>query len=245
MKRGGTLTRIFHKRRRPVLEAVGQSLVLLSFIVAVLYGGGWYPDYGPTISAVIKGSAVGLLAIFVLISTQSLNHIILFLALCASVAGDVLLALPIDNAFVKGLSAFLVAQILFIILYLKNRMPFEDLSMMRLSVAGFLWATAVISIFILFPHLGELLVPVIIYSVALVGMATAALLTKFPVKLVGLGAILFVISDSVLGARQFLTVPDFTGYIVWATYYLAELLMTLGVMLSVERHTNFGGYRFD
>lgn len=244
-KRGGNLTRIFHKRRRPIMEAVGQSLILLSFVIAVLYGGGWYPDYGQTVSAIIKGSAVGLLAIFVLVSTQSLNHFLLFLALAASVAGDVLLALPIENAFVKGLSAFLVAQIMFIILYLKNRASLEDLSAARTRGAALLWAVAAVALFILYPHLGDLLVPVCVYTAALVGMATAALLSKFPVKLVGLGAILFVISDSVLGARQFLNMPDFTGYIVWSTYYMAELLMTLGVMLSVDRHTNFGGYRFD
>lgn len=239
------MTRIFHKRRRPVLETIGQSLILLSFIVAVLYGGGWYPDYGPLVTAAIKGTAVGLLAIFVLISMQSVNHFLLLLALTASVAGDVFLALPIENAFIKGLSAFLVAQLLFIILYLKNRMPFAELSAARLRVCGLLWATAGIAIFFLYPHLGELMIPVFVYTAALVGMATTALFSKFPVKLTGLGALLFVVSDSVLGARQFLTVPEFTGYIVWGTYYLAELLMTLGVMLSVERRTNFGGYRFD
>lgn len=217
----------------------------MSFIVAVLYGGGWFPDYGQTITAIFKGSAVGLLAIFVLISTRSLNHFILFLALAASVAGDVLLALPIENSFVKGLGAFLVAQITFIILYLKNRMPFDEMSSARVTAGSLLWAVAGVAIFFLYPHLGDLMIPVFVYTAALVGMATAALFSKFPVKLVGLGAILFVISDSVLGARQFLTVPEFTGYIVWATYYLAELLMTLGVMLSVERRTNFGGYRFD
>ncbi len=239
------MTRIFHKRRKPILETVGQSLILMSFIVAVLYGGGWFPDYGQTITAIFKGSAVGLLAIFVLISTRSLNHFILFLALAASVAGDVLLALPIENSFVKGLGAFLVAQVTFIILYLKNRMPFDEMSSARVTAGSLLWAIAGVAIFFLYPHLGELMIPVFVYTAALVGMATAALFSKFPVKLVGLGAILFVISDSVLGARQFLTVPEFTGYIVWTTYYLAELLMTLGVMLSVERRTNFGGYRFD
>ncbi len=228
-----------------MLETVGQSLILLSFIIAVLYGGGWYPDYGQTITAVIKGSAVGLLAIFVLLSTQSLNHFLLFLALSASVAGDVLLALPIESSFIKGLGAFLVAQLIFIVLYLTNRMPFADMSAIRVKIAGLLWAAAGITIFFLYPHLGDLMVPVFVYTTALLGMVTTALFSKFPVKLVGLGAILFVISDSVLGARQFLTMPDFTGYIVWGTYYMAELLMTLGVMLAVERHTHFGGYRFD
>jgi len=239
------LTRIFHKHRQPLLETVGQSLILLSLVVAILYGGGWYPDYGPIISAIIKGSAVGLLALFVLISTQTLNHFILFLALSASVAGDTLLALPIENSFIKGLTAFLAAQVLFIFLYVKNRLPLEDLSGVRVRAASLLWAFAAASLYFLYPHLEELTVPVFVYTAALISMATAALLSKFPVKLVGFGALLFVVSDSILGARQFMTVPDFTRYIVWGTYYLAELLMMLGVMLTVERRRNFGGYRFD
>jgi len=87
--------------------------------------------------------------------------------------------------------------------------------------------------------------PVITYSVVLAAMATTALFSKFPVKLVGFGALLFVVSDAVLGARMFSAMPDFTSYIVWATYYLAQLLMVLGIMLTDERPTNYGGYRFD
>jgi len=240
------MTHIFKKRRKPILEAIGQSLLLLSFIVAILYGGDWYPpDLIPLMPAIIKGCAVGLLALFVIISLQSFNHFILFLALVASVIGDVLLALPHEQAFIRGLAAFLVAHLLFIALYLKNILPLEDISALRLRIAALLWAVAVSSAYFLYPHLGDMMPAVFTYTAVLTVMATAAILSKFPVKLVAFGAILFVVSDALLGAQQFLSVPEFTGYFVWATYYLAQLLMTLGVILTDDRPTHFGGYRFD
>jgi len=238
------MSSLFNNRKRPVQEAVGQFLLLASFIVAVVYGGGWYPTdwLWPLI---IKGSAVGLLAVFVLVGTQSINHLLLFFALAASVGGDILLELPGENSLTRGLTSFLAAHVFFIILYVKNRMFVEDITAFRVRLAALMWALAAVAAYFLYPQLGEMAMPVVTYSVVLAAMATTALFSKFAVKLTGFGALLFVISDAVLGAQLFATVPDFAGYIIWATYYLAQLLMVLGVILADERPTNYGGYRFD
>ncbi len=235
---------IFTRKRKPVLEAVSQILILASFAVAVAYGIGWYPteELWPVIT---KGAAVGLLAFFVLICIQSLNHFLLFLALTASVMGDVLLAMPIENSFVKGLSAFLVAQIIFVILYFKNRLPLSEVSTTNKRLVVLLWIVTVVSVGLLYPQLGDMLIPVLVYSSALALMATTALLSRYSTKHVGFGAILFVISDSTLGTREFFDVPDYLGYVVWGTYYFAQLFMTLGVMLTDERATKYGGYNFN
>ena len=73
------MSTLFKRRKRPIVEAVGQLLLLMSFIAAVLYGGGWYPSEGLW-PVIVKGSAVSLLALFVLISMQSVNHFLLLLA---------------------------------------------------------------------------------------------------------------------------------------------------------------------
>lgn len=238
------MSALFRRRKKPVQEAIGQILLLASFVMAVIYGGGWYPSEWLW-PAIVKGSAVGLLAVFVLISMQSINHFMLLLALIASVGGDVLLAIPHENSFTRGLTSFLIAHVIFIGLYLKNRMLAEDLTALRVRIAALLWAVAAIAAYFLYPHLGDMMIPVFVYSAVLTAMASTALISKYPIKLVGLGALLFVVSDAVLGARQFMDVPAFLDYVVWSTYYLAQLLMTLGVMLTDERRTNYGGYRFD
>ena len=92
------MTALFNKRKKPIQEAIGQLLLVASIAAAIVYGGGWYPTEWLW-PAIVKGSAVGLLAIFVLISMQSINHLLLFLALAASVGGDVLLAIPHVDSF--------------------------------------------------------------------------------------------------------------------------------------------------
>lgn len=219
-------------------------MVFLSLVGAVLYGGGWYPD-GVLWQAVTKASAVGFLVLFVLVTAQTTNHLILLLALMASVAGDILLAIPGENSFIRGLIAFFIAHIFYVGLFLKNRLPMEDVTGLRMRISTLFWAGAGLSAYFLYPALGGMLIPVIAYAIILALMATTAMMSRFPIRLVGGGAILFLLSDGVLGARTFLDF-EFGGPLsVWVPYYLGQLFLALGIMLYDERPTNFGGYRFD
>jgi len=235
---------VFNNRRHPVREVIGQSLLLGSLIAAVIYGGGWHPAT-EFWTVLVKGSAIGLMALFVLVAMQSFNHFVLFLALSVSVSGDVFLAIQGEASFMRGLLAFAAAHFLFIVLFVKNRMHIQDVSSLRIRLAALLWVAAAISAFFLYPELGDLLVPTMVYTGILILMATTALFSKFPIKLLGVGVILFVISDATLGAQKFLTVPDYANYIIWGCYYLAQLLITFAVILTDDRPTHYGGYRFD
>ena len=228
-----------------MIEATGQIFIFLSICTSIVYGSGWFAGGDLMVNALIKGSAVGFLALFVLTCARSANHGILFFALVASVAGDIFLALQGETNFLKGLGSFLVAQLFFITLYLKNRLPLREVTSLRTGTVSLLWAAGGISLYFMYPYLGDRLVPVFVYASTLILMATTALLSQFPLKLVGLGAILFIVSDSLLGARMVTTLPDYTGSLVWITYYLAELFMALGVILLPERRAFSGGYRFD
>ncbi|SDD79501.1 MULTISPECIES: lysoplasmalogenase [Kordiimonas] len=241
------MTRIFSRRKRPVLEALGQTFIVLSLLGAVLYGGGWYPD-GILWVVLTKASAVTFLALFVAVNIRTFGHALLFFALLASVAGDVLLAIPTEpagQAFLRGLMGFMAAHVFFIVLYMTNRQPMGDVRTLPVRLSSLLWLFAFISGYMLYDSLGDMRMYVYAYTAVLTAMATSALLSKFPFRLTGIGAVLFVASDAALGARQFMSVPEYVGYFVWASYYAAQLMMTLGVMLTDDRPTNFGGYRFD
>ena len=239
------MTRIFQRRKQPIVEAIGQTMVFLSLVGAVLYGGGWYPD-GLLWQVMAKASAVSFLVLFVLVTSQSTNHLLLLLALTASVLGDILLAIPAENSFLRGLLAFFVAHVFYVGLFLKNRLSFELVSSIRMQVSALILVAAGIGVFLLYRgDIGSMLIPVIAYSAVLTLMATSALFSRFPVKLVGTGAVLFLISDSILGAQTFLNVNLGGNLSVWITYYLGQLFLALGVMLYDERPTHFGGYRFD
>lgn len=238
------MSTVFNNRRHPAREAIGQSLLLGSFIAAVVYAGSWHPAT-EFWTVLVKGSAIGLMALFVLVAMQSFNHFLLFLALSVSVSGDVFLAIQGESSFMRGLMAFAAAHLLFILLFVKNRMRLQDITSLRIRLAALLWAAAGISTFFLYPELGDLLVPTLVYTSVLILMATTALFSKFPIKLLALGVILFVISDATLGAQKFLSVPDYANYIIWGCYYLAQLLITFAVILTDDRPTHYGGYRFD
>ncbi|WP_417449857.1 lysoplasmalogenase [Kordiimonas sp.] len=238
------MTRIFSQRKRPIIEAMGQIFVILSFLGAIFYGAGLYPE-GILWQALVKMSAVGFLILFVGINLQTFSHFLLLLALVASTAGDVLLVIPNDQSFLRGLMAFGVAHILFIVLYLINAERLNHITANRVRFVIMLWAAAFVAGYWMYDALGDMLYYVLGYTAILVLMASAALLSKFPPRLVGIGAVLFVFSDAALGARQFMSVPDYVGYFVWVSYYMSQFMVTLGVMLTEDRPAYSGGYRFD
>ena len=80
--------------------------------------------------------------------------------------------------------------------------------------------------------LGPLLLPVVVYALVLAGMAISAQLTNLGNPLAALGALCFVASDAMLAIGKFS--GPFPGHepLVWITYYLAQLLIFLGVARS-------------
>ncbi|MBL4544746.1 MAG: lysoplasmalogenase [Oceanicaulis sp.] len=104
-----------------------------------------------------------------------------------------------------------------------------------LVLAGGLFVFGVAMWLWLSPGMGALTVPVSLYLGIILVMAMAAGLVKGP-NLIVIGALLFVVSDSVIAMRWFGDVLvfedslDWGGVIVWVTYYAAQLCLTLGVL---------------
>ncbi len=80
----------------------------------------------------------------------------------------------------------------------------------------------------LWPRLGALAPPVVLYMVAIIAMALLALRVR--AWMVPLGAVAFVASDSLLALGKFLWSAPWVGPAVWATYALAQLLITFGLL---------------
>jgi uncharacterized membrane protein YhhN len=76
-----------------------------------------------------------------------------------------------------------------------------------------------------------------LYSVLLCGMAAALLLSRFP-RLAVVGALLFVVSDTLLIMRlggRLVGGESVHGMLVWLTYYLGQLLIFVGVANGLLR----------
>lgn len=80
------------------------------------------------------------------------------------------------------------------------------------------------------PVPGGQTVPVTIYFCGLMMMVSAATLADFSSKKVIIGAVLFLISDALIGLSRFKQVMDglTPGFLIWSTYYLAQYLIAFG-----------------
>ncbi|WLH11785.1 lysoplasmalogenase [Pseudomonas hefeiensis] len=144
------------------------------------------------------------------------------LGLIFSVVGDVLLAWPGD-LFVFGLGAFLLAHLAYLKAYLSDcRRP----ALLSLALALGLGAT-LLGILIS-SGLGPLLVPVIVYGLAISAMlwrALARLGTEVPERsawLAAAGALAFVFSDSLIGINRFVAPFHAAPYLIIVSYWLGQ-----------------------
>lgn len=182
----------------------------------------WQPYPG---SFAVKGLSIGLLALLAFPRVPNLG-----IALTLSTLGDVLLDLNPEGYFVYGLGSFLIAHMVYVVFFVRNRpRPFTASPGKIAAAALVLLYSAGISAW-LFPSLGDLQLPVAIYMCAITAMAIAAILSRFPAKWVATGAILFVASDSLLAINKFKTPVPYRDVLVWSTYYLAQFAITKGVL---------------
>ena len=70
----------------------------------------------------------------------------------------------------------------------------------------------------------------LIYIAALTAMATTAIGAGSRYPPVASGAILFVVSDSLIGVGRFRGPVPLGEYVVWATYFIAQCCLALGYL---------------
>lgn len=145
----------------------------------------------------------------------------LFLAgLVMSFFGDLFLLFP--GGFIMGLSSFLAAHIVYILtfkLYFKNRNLF-------LIPIFLIFISALFGF--LYPHLGVMKIPVLFYALTIGTMLYVALSTKQ--KWLMIGAILFVLSDSILAINIFFKHSTFGSLSVMLTYVIAQYCLVKGMV---------------
>lgn len=177
---------------------------------------------------VLKGSGVSLLALSALqLRSDGARWLAANMALGA--LGDVLLALPglFPDPLIAGAASFAAGHLVAIIFYARHR---------RTPAATDWLVAALLLLFGL--AMPPLLTPAglpfgqtLIYAVLLTSMAASLWLSRFP-RLAALGALAFVLSDTILvlrlgGGR--LIGPMADAALVWGFYFGGQWLITLGV----------------
>ncbi|MFT4697568.1 MAG: putative membrane protein YhhN [Flavobacteriaceae bacterium] len=145
------------------------------------------------------------------------NLIIIGLFFC--LIGDVFL---LDNAyFIAGLASFLVGHLIFTYAFLSLK-RFQK----KYGIFAILLFIGLSYFYYLKPSLGEITIPVGVYILVIVLMNWQALslyaLEKNKVHLmICIGAILFLISDSILAFDKFKESFSFAGVLILTTYWTA------------------------
>lgn len=144
--------------------------------------------------------------------------------LILSFLGDVFLLF--EWGFMPGLGSFLLAHICYIVYFfkIKKKNVWSWLPFVLLYLGLFIYYT--------YPYLNEMKIPVVIYGITIATMLYFSISTCS--LLLILGAILFVLSDSVLAINMFVQHTIGKEFIVMITYILAQLILVLGV-IGVEK----------
>lgn len=152
---------------------------------------------------------------------------LILMGLALSLLGDIALMLP-DDHFLAGLVAFLLAHVAYIL-------AMGGRNMWRLSwpaMLPFLVAGAVVWRLLWPHHVGRMALPAFVYMIAILVMGWQS--ANLYVFIGGtttlwalLGAILFLISDSLLALNRFRRQIRHAGVIILGTYYCAQWLIAL------------------
>lgn len=196
---------------------------------------------GSDLTGRFAAQPVAKMSMAVLLAVAALFHPVvrerrwLVAALLLSAAGDFFLAVPWwKPAFVFGLGSFLVAHLCFI----------ATLWPLRGGVTAGRWVliaalvAAILGMLTRFwPKLvsAGMTVPVIVYMVVLGAMVWAALLARLPTVWTALGALLFAVSDGMIGVGRFVLGSQTLEPAIWWVYAAAVVLITAGLFFGRTR----------
>ena len=161
-------------------------------------------------------------------------------ALVFSWIGDITLQLTMynENFFIIGLCAFLITQLIYSIAFFSTtgkKSIIISRPYLLIPVIGYGFGL----IFYLYDGLGDKTIPVIIYSLVILLMLTAVInrygrVISISFYYVLIGAVLFVISDSLIAINRFKYPFDLARVIIMSLYILAQFLIVSGCIKQLK-----------
>ena len=206
-----------------------------SLVAGISFPATWLllPIEGNIYAIIWKMAAVGLLVPFALRRHHAGEFVLLAVMLAFYALGDGL----IELSMVAGALAFTAGHLTAIAIYFRHRRVGAAFSQKLLAVT-LLLLTPVIAYFL--PGSPDDGPQVAAYSVILAAMAAMAWSSNFPRYRVGMGAILFVVSDLLIFARLGpLAGSEFASIAIWYLYYFGVLMITVGVAQTLVKRGHY------
>jgi len=217
--------------------AIFWVLTALGLAAAVAYGTIFLRRPPTFLRALIKTAAMAAFAA-ALVSVNAPFPLVL--AIVLSACGDFFLAFNKKALLPLGILAFLLAQLVYVVIFLALWFFSGDNSPLlpRYIAMAAVIATAIGFLIWMAPKLGWMALAVVPYAIAITGMGAAAMWLPWVGWPAMIGALLFLVSDFVLAAELFRLPADsparkITAPVVWWTYVGAQSLIVSGVVLLV------------
>ena len=200
-------------------------------------------------SSFFTGLVVKALIIPVLISLALVNlsplknrlQKLMVAGLFFSWAGDVFMELSntSENMFIPGLLCFLLAHVMYLTVFFFT--PGKNCILVNrvyLLIPVLIYGIALVTW--LYADLKEMRLPVVLYAFVILAMLTGSInrmekVNKKSFYLVLAGAILFVISDSVIAINKFSHQFEGSGIIIMSTYIVAQYFIVAGYIYQFSR----------
>lgn len=162
----------------------------------------------------------------------------LLLALLFSWIGDVILLFAdiAEIYFILGLISFLIAHVISCFLFNNQIKIKAKKNSIIFGIGSFLIAFYLIGMLtVLLPTLGNLKIPVTVYASVISIMVLFAfngfLVWKSPGnKYIFIGALIFVMSDSILAINKFYAPIERSSFFIMLTYLMAQYLIVVGIL---------------
>jgi uncharacterized membrane protein YhhN len=154
-------------------------------------------------------------------------------ALVLSTLGDILLIFDGRPFFILGLLSFLLAHVLYVLVF-RSRVGTIKLDFYTVLCSLLILSYYFFFMKFLWSHLGAMRIPVLAYALVISVMLWMALqllrgTSSFRWHIV-LGALFFVVSDSLLSIQLFYSSFELAHFYVMLTYLLAQFLLVYGIL---------------
>ncbi len=154
------------------------------------------------------------------------------MALLLSWLGDVLLMFVELNPryFLLGLLAFLLAHVMYMIIFRRSSQGFKP-RLITYATGFSLFLFGLLLLLLLWPGLGGMKFPVVVYTVVIITMGFTALFRQAPgASYVLVGAMLFIGSDALIAVNKFSEPVTAARFWIMLTYITAQFLLVTGMI---------------
>ena len=216
------------KQTKTTLASIFFLLVSIADIYALIVG-------NSEVEMIAKPLITTSLVILYLLSVSKPNFWYVS-ALLFAFWGDILLLFQ-DQFFVFGLASFLLAHILLITVSSKFLQQVSITKLLSHSLPFVIILSLLL--YVIYPNLGELLIPVIIYGIVIsvFGVITFLVYTSERTTenlWLFLGALTFIASDSILAINKFYEASEAFGITIMITYIVAQFLICKAMIVKVK-----------